>query len=356
MGWIIKHFVLTAVQTFLAIAVSVIATQLLINLWSRIATSAMTRWALYGSIVLFCAGIFGPTWAQATFSKRHLLGQLYTALPINISWLSGFETESAEKFAAIFREKIQSALSSHRSDLMSARAADDTIIIQGSQLPNVIMIVVESFWPDSLNWMPRLDRWARGGVKFASHYSGSNASHTGWFSLLYSCSALPYDLALNAKVKPQATVTLGRSGYHRTYISSLVHADWRRMGEFLNEQTFDDVIIESANDIPSGDRRVLQRVDQILKNRPNQPQFVAVLLGSTHYPYRYPPDQEIHTPVVSEDTNVLKLNPVKHRDSLLNRYRNAVSFLDHEIATLLNSLDPQKNLIIVTGDHGESLF
>jgi arylsulfatase A-like enzyme len=31
------------------------------------------------------------------------------------------------------------------------------------------------------------------------------------------------------------------------------------------------------------------------------------------------------------------------------RYRDTVSFLDQEIATLLKSLDPQKNLIIVTG-------
>jgi glucan phosphoethanolaminetransferase (alkaline phosphatase superfamily) len=121
------------------------------------------------------------------------------------------------------------------------------------------------------------------------------------------------------------------------------------MGEFINEQNFDDVIIENANDLPSGDRLVLHRVDQILKKRPNQPQFVAVFLGSTHYPYRYPRDQEIHTPVISDDTNVLKLQAFKHREGLLNRYRNAVSFLDQEIATLLKSLDPQKNLIIVTG-------
>jgi hypothetical protein len=36
------------------------------------------------------------------------------------------------------------------------------------------------------------------------------------------------------------------------------------MGEFINEQNFDDVIIENANDLPSGDRLVLHRVDQIL--------------------------------------------------------------------------------------------
>jgi hypothetical protein len=42
MGWIINHFALTAAWTFLAIVISVIATQVVINIWSRIATPAMS--------------------------------------------------------------------------------------------------------------------------------------------------------------------------------------------------------------------------------------------------------------------------------------------------------------------------
>jgi membrane-anchored protein YejM (alkaline phosphatase superfamily) len=54
-------------------------------------------------------------------------------------------------------------------------------------------------------------------------------------------------------------------------------------------------------------------------------------------------------------TNTTTLGPeaqVPHR----NRYRNAVRFIDDLVADAISQLDPSRNLVIFTGDHGESLY
>ena len=37
------------------------------------------------------------------------------------------------------------------------------------------------------------------------------------------------------------------------------------------------------------------------------------------------------------------------------RYRNSVLFLEDELMKVVQSIDPERNLIMITGDHGESL-
>lgn len=41
---------------------------------------------------------------------------------------------------------------------------------------------------------------------------------------------------------------------------------------------------------------------------------------------------------------------------MLNRYRNALGFLDDEISNLIRRLDPERNVIVLTGDRGESFW
>ena len=44
------------------------------------------------------------------------------------------------------------------------------------------------------------------------------------------------------------------------------------------------------------------------------------------------------------------------RQAWLNRYRNTLGFLDHALADLLKNVDLNDNIVIVTGDHGESFY
>jgi membrane-anchored protein YejM (alkaline phosphatase superfamily) len=50
------------------------------------------------------------------------------------------------------------------------------------------------------------------------------------------------------------------------------------------------------------------------------------------------------------------MNADRDRDVLMNRYRNSAHYVDSLIGSLLDQIDLDETLVIVTGDHGESLF
>jgi phosphoglycerol transferase MdoB-like AlkP superfamily enzyme len=78
---------------------------------------------------------------------------------------------------------------------------------------------------------------------------------------------------------------------------------------------------------------------------------------ATHFPYPYPPAFERFGPVSHEDDlpnwDQLFRAPLD-REKLWNRYRNAALSLEAQLVDFVAALDPARNVIAVTGDHGES--
>jgi hypothetical protein len=91
----------------------------------------------------------------------------------------------------------------------------------------------------------------------------------------------------------------------------------------------------------------------------DRPQFIVVFLMSTHYPYLYMPAWERHLPALNPRTNLLAsfgAQTPEFRQAIWNRYLNALAFADDTVSDFVERLDPSRNLIIVTGDHGESFY
>jgi membrane-anchored protein YejM (alkaline phosphatase superfamily) len=245
-----------------------------------------------------------------------------------------------------------------RDDVLTARPVDEQASFQRPGAPNVIYLVLESFRESAVSpeVMRRLDQWGRAGLRLKHHYAGSNSSHLGLFTLLYGRSPLVYYPTVDAGVPPQTCFSLRKSGYQNTFITSGDCTGFRRMDAFLNEQVFDQVVLENGvdwRDWPDRDRRALARVKQIATERTDRPQFIMAFLMSTHFPYVFPPQFDVHQPSGPE---VTKANWSKMDPKLLhNRYRNAALYLESELMGLIESLDPQRNIIVVTGDHGESM-
>jgi membrane-anchored protein YejM (alkaline phosphatase superfamily) len=117
------------------------------------------------------------------------------------------------------------------------------------------------------------------------------------------------------------------------------------------------VIQESGNDWrdwPHRDQRALLRVQDLLNKAGDRPQFVMVFLMSTHFPYAFPPEWDMHRPSAAE---MLTEANWKSFDAgvLYNRYRNAALSLEEGLMRLIGSLDPTRHIVVVTGDHGESM-
>lgn len=285
-------------------------------------------------------------------------------------------------------EELAGPLEALRTDPGKPAATDRTSTLPaGSPRPDVIVLVLESFRSLSFtpDRMPRLFAWSRRGLHLDRHFSGSNCSHLGMYSLMYGRIPWLYDDAIGEP--PQLPASLKASGYRTTYTSSMDHRGWMGMGDFLSESTFDEMTLFPGSgdrwEWPDRDRQTLDHVRRLLDRQAAHddsasPRLIVAFLASTHYPYMYPPEYERHLPVLAmaptamrEDMVLLKgsqrvggpamesifrVDAAAGREGLLHRYENAAGFLDDRIADLLEQVDLDRTVVVVTGDHGESLW
>jgi hypothetical protein len=255
--------------------------------------------------------------------------------------------------------RLRNAYKAAFPGVTTGKPVDDTKLSNlAEHPPNVVLIVTESFRHDVFGpeLMPRMRRWAEGGLVATRHDSGTNYSESGMFSLLYGRSPALFHQTLDAHVPPQLCVTLRASGYECAFFTGHPKV-WQRREEYLNEQTMDHYVHDDRGSWPEWDQHALDGMVQLV-NTSEKPIFAIVLLMSSHFEYQYPPSYEVDRPVadsVWRTTIVNTLGPdaeVPHR----NRYRNCMRFIDDVVGASLERIDRGRNLVIFTGDHGESIY
>lgn len=221
--------------------------------------------------------------------------------------------------------------------------------------PDVLLVVVESLRADALDpeTMPALWAWSARGLRASEHGATSNASHYGFFALLYGRSPLLYFETLDAGERPTLPALLGAWGYERHHLTCSDVA-WREMERFMGSA---ELRVERlrARSLPDCDAAVVARASALLAERDRAPRFVLAFLASTHFGYHHPEEATPFLPSLPPP-NALELDPVRDRAGLVNRYRNSAHAVDARIGALLEPLDPEALLVVVTGDHGEALF
>ena len=241
--------------------------------------------------------------------------------------------------------------------MMAGKPADRQTIALPPRPPNVVMIVTESFRHDAFTpeLMPRLSRWASGGFVSPEHDSGTIYSESGMFALLYGRSPAVFHQTLDAHVPPQLCVTLRQAGYDCAYFSGHPKV-WQRREEYLNEQTMDHFVHDDHGTWPEWDQHALDGMVKMV-NESKKPVFAIVLLMSSHFEYQYPPRYEVDRPVSGSAWHVTSVRTLGPGDELphRNRYRNCMRFIDDAVAGAIDQLDPAHNLVVFTGDHGESI-
>jgi arylsulfatase A-like enzyme len=131
-----------------------------------------------------------------------------------------------------------------------------------------------------------------------------------------------------------------------------------RQEAFIAPEFFDRFEHDDRGTWVEWDRRALDKL-VARANAPDQkPLFALAFLMASHFEYQYPPEFEKFVPAQTElrfgtpmSTLGADAAPV-----LMNRYKNCMGFLDATVTDAIERLDPGKNLVIVTGDHGESIF
>jgi membrane-anchored protein YejM (alkaline phosphatase superfamily) len=227
------------------------------------------------------------------------------------------------------------------------------------------MIIFESFRHFAIGpeLMSELDSWAEQGLRLERHYSGSNCSHLGLFSLFYGRASLGFHRTLDRNIPSQMLESLRKSGYRISFLTSGEIQGFRRISQFINDKSCDNVVTEGEygkaehglngmNDWPDSDRLKLARAASIVNSAQDQPQFVFFYLLSSHYRYPCPPEFEFFR----ESSSVWQFfNPQVQIRNHQGRYANSLRFLEHEVMKFLRSVDPERNIVMITGDHGESM-
>ena len=250
-------------------------------------------------------------------------------------------------------------------EVLDPGPVDASAYVNKSGLPNVILIIFESFRHSAIGpgLMRELDMWSEQGLRLQRHYSGSNCTHLGLFSLLYGRVPLGYHETLNREIPSQMLESLRRSGYEITWLTSGEVMSYMRVDEFINANSCDNFIVLgnegefNLNDVaiktrPDSDRSKLAQAQMIVNSHHDRPQFIFFFLMSSHYKFTFPPEFYMF----KESPSLWQfLNPRAQIQNLLNRYANSVLFLEHEVMKFVRSIDMHRNIIIITGDHGESL-
>ncbi len=234
---------------------------------------------------------------------------------------------------------------------------DESAVFDGRDAPNVVILVLESLNARTVmeGVMPKLLRHAQYGMVFHRHYSGSNHSEPGLFSLLYSRSPWFYYPTIEAHITPQACVSFKKSGYMTGYFSGMAGSMYN-LEEMFNARFFDHYEQHAPPTRNEWDLQAMANLRRFAQNAEEHPAFAFGFLQSSHFSYEYPPQYADHP--------AGKLNPHRYppdqytQDQLENlaNYHRCLAFLDDEIDKLVTSLGTSKTIFVVTGDHGESLY
>jgi uncharacterized protein len=226
---------------------------------------------------------------------------------------------------------------------------------------NLVVIVIDTWRYDAMNAkaMPHVYQFAQQSMQFQDHWSGGNSTQAGLFSFFYGLPANYWETFLQQKRGPLLIQQLMKTNYSMTIFSSAS----------LKFPAFDQTIFrdikplkittEGASTIVR-DQKITQAFKQFLMNRkPDRPFFSFLFYDAAHNYCESTLPKKRPFKSLLESCNRFSLTKNSNPKPYMNRYLNAIHFIDAEIKQVLDVLEEQhllKNtIIILTADHGEEL-
>ncbi len=314
--------------------------------WHKYSSRHYAVFFLVGYIVVQllsgCADAFG--WSQITAQNRYIPWMPTTTMRSSLEKMGFDVTQSS------------SSLLPDAADGLNYPAAPLQCAPQRKL--NILMLVVDSLRFDQLNAeaMPNTFRLKNQALAFENHFSTSNATRYGLFSLFYGISGSYWKPMLAAeRGSVLFDVTQQLDYQHFIYGSSK-----------LTFPEFDRTIFSALrNNLHAGnyknsaknDRDITERFIHDLNVLPaNQPFFGFLFFDAPHgfsvpkdYPHRFEP--------MLETVNYLNLGQDTDPRPFLNLYKTTAHFVDSLIQQIMDELEKQQRLtntlVIITSDHGQ---
>ena len=226
-----------------------------------------------------------------------------------------------------------------------------------SKKQNILMIVLDSTRFDQLSFdvMPHTFQLSQKSQTYLQHYSGSNSTRGGIFSLIYGLPPLYFEKFREARKGPVLIDQMIKDDYQMGIFSSAPLT----MPEF-NQTVFQAVprlrTESKATDVLLRDQEITDLWIQFIQNRNSEKPFFGFLFYDTPHEFAEHPEFKKFKPSL-ENINYFKLNNSTDPIPFMNRHKNSVYYVDHLLSRIyqqLQALDLFKDTVIVfTSDHGQ---
>lgn len=286
----------------------------------------------------------------------------YTPITRQARFLPGYQPAAASDLMAALGVKPRPAaamrLSRERSALDYPRAP--MRCRTPAEPYNLLVLVIDAWRFDMLTpaVTPNIHALAQESWRFSRHFSGGNESRTGLFTLMYGVPGTYWHDMLQEQRGPVLVHELLEAGYRPG-----IYASAR-----LSAPEFDRTVFTEVPDLrvesPAGanwrrDQVRAEQMEEFLADAADdeRPFFGFMFFDATHGNYNVPPDDERPFKPYWEQINYLALDNDFDRTPYLNRYKNAVHFVDRQVGRVLRRLEAEgladDTVVVVTGDHGE---
>jgi membrane-anchored protein YejM (alkaline phosphatase superfamily) len=362
-----KLLILTVFPVFLFLA-----THLLISPLSRLSV-ATVRFGRRNVVILFLVlavfvGIDKLLFSYFYFKAQPFVFQLREAPPAyvvphpyHINKLYGYLLGNDPKVD--FTEPLGglvAASGAEHLDYPGNPGIDDIVAIHDF---NIVMVVIESLRQQDVNsrTAPFYTELAKETIEVKNHYTGGNTTHFGLFSLLYGLNPYYFHDFRLSQVPPVGISLLRENGYS-VYSTTARTMRWYDMDKFMLGRNPDTFIPKNGKNYER-DKQVTDRSIEISRDHEEtgKPYINFILYYTTHADYEHPDTHTIFEPEITGDVDYSdKELRGRDRQKLVNRYKNAIHYVDSELERLVAGLKEtgawDNTILIVTSDHGEEFF
>ncbi|GMR08894.1 MAG: sulfatase-like hydrolase/transferase [Gammaproteobacteria bacterium] len=227
---------------------------------------------------------------------------------------------------------------------------------------NIIWLVAESLRADMLTAEIMPATWAFAGKshRFTNHYSGSNMTRMGMFSMFYGLHGSYWFSFLEARRSPVLMDIIQQQNYQYEMYTSAVFTYPE-----IDKTIFSNIESSHLHEAPAAtgwgsDQVNVGKLIDFIENRdPSRPFMTFMFFESPHSRYYFPDESIIRTDYLDDFNYATSINKEK-MPLIKNRYINSVHHLDSQIGRVLDYVK-KKNLaentiILITGDHGEEFM
>jgi membrane-anchored protein YejM (alkaline phosphatase superfamily) len=203
---------------------------------------------------------------------------------------------------------------------------------------------------------PNIWKLAEDSRVFNQHYSASNCTRFGIFSLFYGLYGTYWHSFLAEQQGPVFVREMKKRGYEMGVFASapLINPEFDRT-------VFADVRdgIELKQDGTTAlerDVQITRKMVHFVEERNSNNPFFGFLFYDTPHSKQFPKNFGIYKPYI-ESVNYMALDRKQNPQPIINNYKNSLRFVDSSVGEVITALKNKGRLkdtaIIITGDHGE---